>query len=96
VALCGEGADHELAGDLVVAEAAGVRSRMSRSRSVRAASAGSGACGSRRAANSAIRRRVIVGEISASPAAMTSIACSSSRRGVSLRRKPLAPARSAA
>jgi hypothetical protein len=49
----------------------------------------------RRDANSAIRRLVIDGASSASPAATTRTAWTSSPPGASLSRKPLAPARSA-
>ena len=69
--------------------------RISRSRSVRSASIGGDWRGSGRAANSAIRRLVIEGAISASPAATVLIACSNSVGPASLSRKPLAPARSA-
>ena len=69
----------------------------SRSRSVTSSSAFAGrGAGSGRRVNSSMSRRVAPGASSASPAATTRIAASRSAGGVSLSRKPLAPARRAA
>ncbi len=61
----------------------------------RAAGTAPAACGPVPLTNSEITRRVIDGESSASPGATTWIAPTSCSGGVSLSRKPLAPARSA-
>jgi hypothetical protein len=67
----------------------------SRSRSVRASSAGSGGASRVLAANSRMSRRVTLGDSSASPAATARTARSNSAGLVCLTMKPLAPARMA-
>lgn len=76
---------------------AAISARTSVSRSVNPSSrARVGARGPPRCANSAMRRRVMVGAMTALPAATMRTAAASSSAEASLSRKPLAPARSAA
>src|SRR6476619_5228601 len=95
VRLDGRLADERLGGDLCVGKPARDEPQDLELPRGEVVETGCGWSAGGRRTNSAITRRVTTGESSASPPATTWIASTSCSGGVSLSRKPLAPARSA-